>query len=80
MRGHLLALNTTMPLSILNESVGKPSIFHCLIRTGLPKVLVSVGLSLHGISLFQVLHPLLHLLVAIVGCKRTQVRHHTCAN
>ena len=39
-KGQRLALNTIIPLSTENESVGNPSIFHCLIRTASPNFIV----------------------------------------
>jgi hypothetical protein len=38
MRGHLLALNTIIPLSIEKLSDGNPFRFQCLIVTGSPNI------------------------------------------
>lgn len=46
MRGHLRALNTIIPLSTLNPSVGSPSIFHCRTTTGSPSVPCQAGWGL----------------------------------
>ena len=48
MRGHLLELDTMIPLSILNESTGSPAICQALILTASPKMLLRENISEHG--------------------------------
>jgi hypothetical protein len=48
---HRLALSTITPLSMENESVGKPAIFHARIFIGSPRVLLSEKSDEHEIPL-----------------------------
>ena len=61
MRGHLLELETTIPLSTEKLSTGSPEICHCLILTGSPSVALSEKVSEQG-NFFS-LHSFCHSLI-----------------
>ena len=60
MRGHLLPLVTRTAFSTDTESLGRPSVFHCLISTGVARMLTTLKSSETGIfnSLQLEIHPL----------------------
>ena len=69
MSGHLRAAKIVMAFSTEKSSVGKFSMFHYLIFTASPSVLISVGFSDEGI--FNFLHVAIHSPICL--CRKVDV-------
>ena len=73
MSGHLLELDTMMPLSTLKLSTGRPAMFQSRIFTGSPRVAASEKVCEHGI--FFSLQSFSHN--AVASCVQ---KVHLCSN